>query len=292
VGRKLGAAAWVAAGALVVAMIAGGHWLGRLTTGGGLKPEPRAAASPGPSPSAMVPPGPRLSPPAPRPAAVRPLNAAMPVIGPYGIRQATGTANVALTFDDGPDPRWTPAVLDLLRYHGISATFCLIGVNVQAYPDLVRRIVSEGHTLCNHSWAHEIGLGTRSPEAIRANLMRVNDEIHKALPGVAIPYFRQPGGAWTTRAVQVAKSLGMASIHWDVDPQDWRRPGAVAIAKFVNGGTRPGSIVLLHDGGGDRSGTVAACRFFLPYLRGRFSLVALPTPPVNGIGRGRYQLAD
>ena len=288
-GQRLGAG--VAAGALVVAMIVGGHWIGRLTAGPVLAPALKAPKLPDASaPAASAPPAP-LSPPPPRAAAVQPLIPAAG-LGPFGTRQATSTGDVALTFDDGPDPLWTPAVLDLLRFYRVRATFCLIGVNVRAYPGLVRRIVSEGHTLCNHSWGHEVTLGTWSPEAIRANLVRVNTEIQRALPGAVVPYFRHPGGAWTQRAVMIAAELGMASVHWDVDPQDWRRPGAGAIIRQVNGGTRPGSIVLLHDGGGDRSGTVTACRFFLPYLQGRFTLAALPTLPTNGISRGRYQILD
>lgn len=194
------------------------------------------------------------------------------------ILRTTGTSAVALTFDDGPDPNWTPAILDLLRQHRVSATFCVVGANALAFPGLVRRIAGEGHTLCNHSWRHQIGLGTWPADAIRADLIRTNEAIRRALPGAAVPYFRHPGGAWTARAVRVAAGLGMTSIHWDIDPQDWRRPGGAAIARVVTGQTRPGSIILLHDGGGDRSGTVAGCSSLLPDLLNRFRLVALPAP--------------
>jgi peptidoglycan/xylan/chitin deacetylase (PgdA/CDA1 family) len=183
---------------------------------------------------------------------------------------------VALTFDDGPNPTYTPQILNLLREYGIKATFCLIGVNVRNHPELVQRIVREGHTLCNHTWNHDLQLGTRSVAEIRSDLQRTNDEIHRAMPGAKISYFRHPGGNWTAAAVQVATELGMTPLHWAVDPRDWDRPGTDEIIHTVISQTRAGSIVLMHDGGGDRSQTVEACRTILPNLKSRFALIALP----------------
>jgi len=187
-----------------------------------------------------------------------------------------GTQAVALTFDDGPSPEWTPKILGLLRQYGVKATFCLIGVNVQAHPELVQAIVRDGHTLCNHTWRHDLTLGNRSPAEIRADLQRTNDAIHAAVPGARIAYFRHPGGNFTNNAVAIARDMGMASIHWDVDPQDWRKPPAPAIVNVVVSHTKPGSIVLLHDGGGERPNTYTACQTILPNLQGRFTLIALP----------------
>jgi peptidoglycan/xylan/chitin deacetylase (PgdA/CDA1 family) len=202
--------------------------------------------------------------------------------GPYGSRLTTGTHEVALTFDDGPDPQYTPEVLQLLRQYRIKATFCVIGVNVVEFPELVRDIAADGHTLCNHSWIHDTGLGTRGPSTIVSDMARTNDAIRAAAPGARISYFRHPGGAWTQAAVSSARRLGMTSLHWDVDPRDWLRPGPRAISNTVTGSTQPGSIVLLHDGGGDRLGTVEALRSILPNLASRLRLVALPpgtSPP-------------
>jgi peptidoglycan/xylan/chitin deacetylase (PgdA/CDA1 family) len=196
--------------------------------------------------------------------------------GPFGSWRTTGGDHVALTFDDGPDPHHTPQVLALLREHGVKATFCLVGVNVRAYPELVRAIAADGHTLCNHSWKHDFGLGSRSRTAIRADLTRTNEAIRDAVPGARIAYFRQPGGNWTKAVVTVARDLGMTSLHWAVDPQDWRRPGAESITRQVTSETAAGAIVLLHDGGGDRRGTVNALRTILPNLTRRFELAALP----------------
>lgn len=196
--------------------------------------------------------------------------------GPYGTWRTTGDDYVGLTFDDGPDPTYTPQVLALLRQHEVKATFCLVGVNVKAYPELVRAIAADGHTLCNHSWNHDFKLGSRSRSAIRADLERTNDAIRDAVPGADIRYYRQPGGNWTKAVVAVARELGMTSLHWEVDPQDWRRPGARSIANQVISGTGGGAIVLLHDGGGNRQGTVDALRSILPALTRRFTLAALP----------------
>jgi peptidoglycan/xylan/chitin deacetylase (PgdA/CDA1 family) len=196
--------------------------------------------------------------------------------GPQGSLKTTGTYEVALTFDDGPDPRWTPEVLSLLRQYRIKATFCVIGVNVVEFPELVREIDAEGHTLCNHSWGHDLGLGNRSYSTILSDMQRTNDAIRAAAPRARISYFRHPGGAWTQAAVTAARSLGMNSLHWDVDPKDWLKPGARSISTTVVGSTVPGSIVLMHDGGGDRRGTADALRSILPNLVTRFPLVALP----------------
>lgn len=196
--------------------------------------------------------------------------------GPFGSRRTTGTYEVALTFDDGPDPQWTPQVLDLLGQYGIKATFCVIGVNVVEFPHLVREIDERGHTLCNHSWAHDTRLGTRSYDRIISDMSRTNEAILAAAPDARISYFRHPGGAWTAAAVAAAAQLGMTSLHWEVDPKDWRKPGARAISNIVNSDTIPGAIVLLHDGGGDRRGTADALRLILPSLAVRFPLVALP----------------
>jgi peptidoglycan/xylan/chitin deacetylase (PgdA/CDA1 family) len=196
--------------------------------------------------------------------------------------RTTGSAAVALTFDDGPGP-YTPQILALLRTYGIKATFCLIGVKVAANPGLVQQIVREGHTLCNHTWRHDLHLGTRSPDQIRADLQRTNDEIHRAVPGATIRYFRHPGGNFTPAAIAVAHDLGMTSLGWNVDPSDWDgarhaygAPMINHVIAVVRHTVRPGSIVLSHDGGGDRGSTVAAYRTLLPYLKARYRLVALP----------------
>ncbi|MGC4803983.1 polysaccharide deacetylase family protein [Micromonospora sp. DT233] len=195
----------------------------------------------------------------------------------FGARSTTGSAEVALTFDDGPDPQYTPQVLALLRQYGVKATFCVVGENARDHPDLVQAIVADGHTLCNHSWQHDVLLGKRSPDLIRADLLRTNAAIRDAVPTASISYFRQPGGAWTYPVVSAAEDLGMTPLHWTVDPADWTLPGAAQIADIVSAGVRSGSVVLLHDAGGDRQGTVDSLHRILPDLTARFRLEALPT---------------
>ncbi|WP_431909515.1 polysaccharide deacetylase family protein [Micromonospora carbonacea] len=197
--------------------------------------------------------------------------------GLFGARVTTGSAQVALTFDDGPDPQYTPQVLALLREHGVKATFCVVGENAQRHPDLIQAIVADGHTLCNHSWHHDELLGKRSTDVIRADLLRTNAAIRAAVPDAEIAYYRQPGGAWTYPVVSVAEELGLIPLHWTVDPSDWRAPGAARIVRDVSAEAQPGSIVLLHDAGGNRQGTVDALHSLLPDLAARFRLEALPT---------------
>ncbi|MEV5763125.1 polysaccharide deacetylase family protein [Micromonospora sp. NPDC052213] len=196
--------------------------------------------------------------------------------GPYGTQTTSGTSQVALTFDDGPDPQYTPQVLALLREHHVRATFCVVGENAQSHPDLIRAIVADGHTLCNHSWNHDVTLGQQSPETIRADLLRTSEAIRAAVPNAPIAYYRQPGGAWTGSVVSVSRELGMTPLHWTVDPADWETPGASRIAGMVLTNVEPGSVVLLHDAGGDRQGTVDALYEILPALTSRFKVAALP----------------
>ncbi|SIN23594.1 Polysaccharide deacetylase [Micromonospora cremea] len=197
----------------------------------------------------------------------------------FGAHSTTGNTRLALTFDDGPDPRYTPQVLATLREFDVKATFCVVGENAQYHPDLIQAIVADGHTLCNHSWNHDVTLGNRSADVIRADLLRTNEAIRAAVPDAPIVWYRQPGGAWTYPVVSVAQQLGMTPLHWSVDPSDWEAPGAGKIAASVVKQVEPGSVVLLHDAGGERQGTVDALRRILPDLTQRFELEALPADP-------------
>jgi peptidoglycan/xylan/chitin deacetylase (PgdA/CDA1 family) len=202
--------------------------------------------------------------------------------GVPGVQATTESTGVALTFDDGPDPNWTPKMLALLKKHDVKATFCLVGVQVQQFPQLVRDIVADGHSLCNHTWKHDTRLGTRGEDAIRADIERTQKAIEAASPGTPVRYFRHPGGMWTKRAVNVASDLGLVSIGWDVDPMDWNiakypagDPMRDHILQVVRSKVQAGSIVLSHDAGGDRSGTLAAYEILLPELKEKFPLTAL-----------------
>ncbi|GIJ79722.1 Polysaccharide deacetylase [Micromonospora phaseoli] len=237
-----------------------------LVTGcGGSGSPPEASTPSSPPPSAALPPEATPSPTrtAPPKPALRPLPAKLPA----GLVRTTGTERVALTFDDGPDPAWTPQLLDRLKAAKVTATFCVVGTQVRKYPGLLRRIVREGHQLCNHSWHHDLDLARRPVAEIRADLVRTDKEIRRAVPDAEVPFYRQPGGRWTAEVVKVAKQLGMRSLHWTVDPKDWAKPTAATIQKRVKRAARPGAVVLLHDGGGNRAATLAACPKLIAALK-------------------------
>lgn len=218
---------------------------------------PRPADPPRPAPAA-----------APRPQRV----AVAAVVAPLdddGVQRRAVAPGIALTFDDGPDPRWTPAVLALLRQYRVHATFCLVGVHVIRHPELVRRIAADGHALCDHTWSHDQQLPKRSLAAIHADMKRTYAAIERASGGRAPAYFRAPGGNWSAGVVTEARRLGLRPLGWSVDPRDWTRPPAATIARAVLAGARDGAIMLLHDGYGDRSATVAALRTILAGLADR-----------------------
>jgi peptidoglycan-N-acetylglucosamine deacetylase len=189
------------------------------------------------------------------------LTAAAPVLDRDGVQRrlgATPTPAIALTFDDGPDPRWTPTVLDLLRRYRIRATFCLVGQHVVQHPELVRRIADDGHALCDHTWSHDAYLQLRPPDVVRHEIDDTYRAIVAASGGVKPRYFRAPAGRWASNALAEARREGLRPLGWSVDPLDWRRPPPAEIARRVLAGAGPGKIVLMHDGYGDRANTVAA----------------------------------
>jgi peptidoglycan/xylan/chitin deacetylase (PgdA/CDA1 family) len=201
--------------------------------------------------------------------------------GPGGAIMTTGSQAVALTFDDGPFPEYTPQILDLLRFHDVKATFCVVGKQVHSYPDQIRRIYLEGHTYCNHTWRHDLNLAKRGEAAIRDDLSATNRAIREIAPGAKIGYFRAPGGNFDAAMVEIAASMGMTSLYWQVDTRDWeydRYPHGQVMADNVivqvKENTRPGSIILAHDK--FKLDTVIAFETVLPWLKQRYTLIALP----------------
>jgi peptidoglycan/xylan/chitin deacetylase (PgdA/CDA1 family) len=205
--------------------------------------------------------------------------------GPLGSEGSTGTASVALTFDDGPGP-YTSQILDVLDQYHVKATFCLIGRQIQDYQTVVRRMIADGMTLCNHSWDHDEALGTHSAQYIAANLQKTIDALHRVNAAATMAYFRNPGGNFTPSTYRVSELLGMRPLYWSVDTDDWTRPGVPAIEKTILTKTHRSSIVLMHDAGGDRTETIAALRAVLPQLTERFHLVALSTARTVAVDPG------
>jgi peptidoglycan/xylan/chitin deacetylase (PgdA/CDA1 family) len=169
---------------------------------------------------------------------------------------SAGSRVIALTFDDGPWPGQTERVLDILKNDGVRATFFMLGIRARIAPDLAKRVVAEGHSVGNHTQSHA-QLRRVSPGVVRAQMEGGRGSI-EAATGVKTVWFRAPGGEVSPVVMAEAQALGERVIRWDVDPADWRKPPAPAIVGRVVGGLRPGAVVLLHDGGGDRNQTIAA----------------------------------
>jgi cellulose synthase/poly-beta-1,6-N-acetylglucosamine synthase-like glycosyltransferase/peptidoglycan/xylan/chitin deacetylase (PgdA/CDA1 family)/spore germination protein YaaH len=187
---------------------------------------------------------------------------------------AGGEHQVAITFDDGPDPDWTPKILDILKGANVKATFFLVGVNAERYPGLVRRIVNEGHEIGNHTFYHP-NLALCWPEHIRLEL-NATQLLLETITGHATTLFRPPYGSDTQPAqiseltpLLIAQDLNYLVVLENIDPQDWAKPGAEIILQRIKQQRRDGNIILLHDAGGDRSQTVAALPRILDWLHTR-----------------------
>ncbi len=211
-------------------------------------------------------------------------------------RSGDHPGQIALTFDDGPDPEWTPGILDILKRENVPATFFIIGKNGQAYPDLVRRIVNEGHEIGNHTFTHP-NLG-EIPASLTELELNATQRLIESLVGRSTVLFRPPyfGDAEADKPQEVepaikAKELGYLMVGVRIDPDDWQLPVSadtivqktIARATDTNPETR-GQVVLLHDSGGDRSATVEALPRIIHELKNRgFRFV--PVSDLAGLSR-------
>jgi peptidoglycan/xylan/chitin deacetylase (PgdA/CDA1 family) len=153
---------------------------------------------------------------------------------------------IAMTFDDGPNEKLTPALLDILAAHHIHATFFVIGKNAAEYPEILQRAVQAGHEIGNHSWSHPAFAKMRD-ENVRRDLQKTDDAIRAAI-GTSPLLMRPPYGSITARQKQwINAEFGYRIILWDVDPLDWKRPGPAVVTNRIVSRTRPGSIILSHD---------------------------------------------
>lgn len=181
----------------------------------------------------------------------------------------TSAGTVYLTFDDGPHPTWTPKMLAVLRKYGVRAVFFEVGQNVATYPSTTRAVRSAGHLVGNHTWSHP-NLTLLSSSAVTSQLNRMESAL-----GYRPRCVRPPYGATNSRIRSIIEARGQRQILWTVDPRDWARPGTTTIVNRVLANVRDGSRVLLHDGGGDRSQTVAAVDLLIPKLRARGYAIGL-----------------
>ncbi|MHC5906237.1 polysaccharide deacetylase family protein [Streptomyces sp. S6] len=181
------------------------------------------------------------------------------------ILEMSGRGNtMVLTFDDGPDPRYTPAILDTLGEYGVHAMFFVCGEMAVDNQDLLARMADEGHVVGNHTWSHPLLTKLRRGR-IRSEIERTCEVIEEGY-GEKPRWFRAPYGAWNRAAFQIGAELGMEPLAWTVDTLDWTTPGTGTIVRRVEGGAAPGVVVLSHDAGGDRSQSVRALRRYLPRL--------------------------
>jgi len=212
-----------------------------------------------------------------------------------------GGPYIALTFDDGPDQKLTPKLLDLLAAHHIKATFFVIGQNVAEHPEITARAAREGHEIGNHSWSHPAFAKT-SDDGVRRELRKTDDAIRAAI-GASPTLLRPPYGSITNRQKKwIADEFGYKIVLWDVDPLDWKRPGPAVVRDRILRNTRAGSIVLSHD---IHPGTIEAMPETIEQLEGKgFKFVTVselismavpetpkPPPPKRPIGAAKPEVS-
>ena len=184
----------------------------------------------------------------------------------------TGEKVIALTFDDGPWKDQTARILDILAANDAKATFFTVGERIEGLQDVVRRAHDEGHQVCTHSWDHAAGSGQginldfMTDEEQRAEIERGLAAIAEATGAEASRVVRVPGGNLSENTARILSEFATAEIGWNVDTHDWKKPGTdVIVERMMQAG--PGDVLLMHDGGGDRSQTVEALAQALPRLR-------------------------
>jgi peptidoglycan/xylan/chitin deacetylase (PgdA/CDA1 family) len=153
---------------------------------------------------------------------------------------------IAMTFDDGPNEKLTPELLDILAQRHLHATFFVIGKNAEEHPEILQRAVREGHEIGNHSWTHPV-FAKMGDENVRRELQKTDNAIRAAI-GASPVLMRPPYGSITARQKKwINAEFGYRIILWDIDPLDWKRPGPAVVTRRIVRGTRAGSIILSHD---------------------------------------------
>jgi peptidoglycan/xylan/chitin deacetylase (PgdA/CDA1 family) len=194
------------------------------------------------------------------------------------MRGSAKEKKAALTFDDGPDSRFTPKVLDVLKAAHVKATFFLIGTKANAQPELVRRIVREGHVVGNHSYSHA-NFPKLTPEQFHQQIEGA-EHILQTLTGYAPKLIRPPYGAVNEQQLQWLADHHYLIVNWNVDSLDWKELSSDQVLSAIMQQTRPGSIILQHSGGGDNqdlSGTVLALPELIRRLQADgYQLVTIP----------------
>ncbi len=205
---------------------------------------------------------------------------------PYVVRSGPTTYHeVALTFDDGPSPDWTATILSTLEQTHTPATFFVVGASAQSRPNLIAREAADGFAIGNHTWDHPY-MTKLTPVQRAWELSSTAQAIHTALgPHYCVPYWRPPFDDWNGAVFAQTQAMGLTTVTWNVDPQDWSEPGVSVIVQRVLSAAQPGSIILLHDGYYNRWQTARALPQIIQGLHARGLIpVTLPhllagTPP-------------
>jgi len=181
---------------------------------------------------------------------------------------------VALTFDDGPWPKYTEQILDILKENNVKGTFFVIGKNMKNFPEIGKRIVTDGHAIANHTWHH--WYHRLNPKAAAYEIDATEEIIYKTT-GVRTNLFRPPGGVLGNGPAAYAKSKKYSVIMWSADSHDYKRPPAPRLLSNVMRNSKPGGIVLMHDGGGVRDSTVKALPAMIDKFRNSgYRFVTMP----------------
>ncbi len=183
----------------------------------------------------------------------------------YSFAGGTEKPRVALTFDDGPHPRYTPEILDILKEYGVTATFFSVGSNAENYPQLIKRICDEGHELGNHTDNH-FHVAKLSREALYKDIESAKSVLER-LSGERVRLFRPPEGVCTEDLKSYCEEEGMTILLWSVDTRDWAHTPVTEICENVKNNVKDGSIILMHDFIGKNSPTPAALRCIIPMLQ-------------------------
>ncbi|NQX59946.1 polysaccharide deacetylase family protein [Paenibacillus qinlingensis] len=193
-------------------------------------------------------------------------------------KSTVGRKKIALSFDDGPDHKYTPQVLDILKKSGIKATFFVVGDQVRKYPDVLRRIYAEGHAIGNHTWDHA-DLSKLSIHRVNEEIKRTDDYVKQIL-GVPPSMVRAPYGAVTSAIKREVELTGRPLVSWDVDPKDWAGTSSSNILQNIQMNAKAGSIILLHSFGGKQGkldNTIEALPKIITFLqKNDFQLMTVP----------------
>ncbi len=171
---------------------------------------------------------------------------------------------IALTFDDGPHPKYTMEILEILEEYDIPATFFFVGENVSYYQDTAREVAKRGHEIGNHTYSHPC-VNKQSQAAFRDELTRCEDIIQRVV-GVSPKLFRPPQGSWNTRVYEIARERDYSVILWDLDTLDWAHTPSENISNYILENVKSGNIILMHDYHSGGCTTTDALRMFIPNL--------------------------